>query len=214
MRKDDTAIAVGIGLLLMAGGGVALASTSRKKNPAECDALIKRANQPTAKRWADIFARQQTSSGPISRDLAEALSRWAGIESSGNPLSESTLDERGLMQAGPQSVSEGAISQSDWVALTDPDTSDDERAAISIHYVDWLYGRAARFLTTPPTNAVDQLWYAKLYHQRPVDLRDGHMHGDAPSMSRELALRWANDPKALHRLRAANVVAWNRCDAP
>lgn len=216
MSKNDTAMAVGVGLLLIAGG-TALASNKKKgagKGTDDCDALIKRANQAAARKWTAIFGRQQTSAGPVSPDLAAALSRWAGIESSGKAVNPSRLDERGLMQAGPQSVSEGALNQGEWIALNDPDTDDDQQASIAIHYVDWLYGKAAKFLTSPPTIPVDQLWYAKLYHQRPVDLRDGHMHGDAASMSRELSLRWANDPKALHRLHAANVVAWNSCDAP
>lgn len=215
--KNDTAMAVGVGILLIAGGS-ALASGDKKKSPLvkvnDCDALIKRANQDAVKRWRNVFARQHTNVGPISPELAAALARWAGIESSGNALSTSRLNERGLMQAGPQSVAEGAYNDGEWLSLTDPATEDDQQAQLAIHYVDWLYGKAAAFLTTPPQSPVDQLWYAKLYHQRPIDLRDGHMHGLAPAMARELSLRWANDPKALHRLRAANVVAWNSCDPP
>jgi hypothetical protein len=141
-------------------------------------------------------------------ELAGALARWAGIESSGNPTAVSSLGERGLMQAGPQSVDEGALSPDQWDALINPDTGPSTHAGIAMHYVDWLYGRAARYIKAPPTGALDQLWYAKLYHQRPVDVRDGKMHGPAIPMARELARRWARDPKAMHRLRAANVVAW------
>ena len=68
--------------------------------------------------------------------------------------------------------------------------------------------RAARYIETPPVDPVDQIWYAYLYHQRPVDVRDSHMHGPAAEMSIELAADWHTDAHKLHRLMAANVVAW------
>lgn len=224
LRKDDTALAVGVGLLLF-GGKRALASSSssspRVKTPtAEEDGahLVERANQAPALAWADIFAAlkvRPADGGDVHlypRDAAEALARWSGIENSGDPITPSRIGERGLMQAGTQSVAEGALLPAEWDALIDPETGATTHASIAVRYVDWLWTRARRYVKDAPPNtgdhAVDQIWYAKLYHQRPVDVRDGRMHGPALAMARELAKRWANDPKAMHRLRAANVVAW------
>lgn len=224
VTKEDTAIALGLGLILLGGRKAAAASSgpssARPPSPAggAADAedgakLVARANQPQAQEWAAVFAAQKLH--PRSGEaldmppaLAAALARWVGIESSGNPTIVSSAGERGLMQAGPQSVDEGALSPDQWEALVNPDTGNDAHAGIAMHYVDWLYGRAARLIKDPPSGALDQIWYAKLYHQRPVDVRDGKMHGAAIPMARELARRWARDPKAMHRLRAANVVAW------
>jgi hypothetical protein len=224
--KEDTAIAVGVGLVLL-GAGKAFASSSTSsskkkgaksgdKSPEEdCANLQMRANQPTALAWVPYFmgAHAMHKGVPIhiTAPWAEALARWAGIESSGNPLITSRLDERGLMQAGPQSVSEGLMSQSDWVALTDPDTSHEQQADMAILYADAMYGKAKTHITDPPADPTDEIWYAKMWHQRPVDVRDGKFHGPARAMARELAARWANDPKAMHRLRAANMVAFGTC---
>lgn len=224
LTKSDTAVAVALGLLLL-GGRKALASSpvipaSRRREDDEADGahLVARANQAPALAWADVFAalKVRPADGgdvhPYPRNAAEALARWTGIESSGDPLATSSRGERGLMQAGPQSVEEGALLPAEWDALIDPNTGPSGQASIAVRYVDWLWGRARRFVKDAPPNtadhAVDHIWYSKLYHQRPVDLRDGRMHGPALAMARELAQRWANDPKAMHRLRAANVVAW------
>ena len=166
-------------------------------------ALLARAEQEDATKWAALFADR-----PVSPLTALALARWAGIESSGNARVISSLDERGLMQAGPQTVEEGGMSAADWARLTDPTTTNKEHVDISARYVDWLWQRAAQHIHDPPQDPIDQVWYAKLYHQWPVDVRDGRMHGPAVEMARELAERWKDDAKRMHRLRAANVVAF------
>lgn len=166
-------------------------------------ALMARANQDDAHAWAALFVDH-----PVSPLTALALSRWAGIESSGDKLVVSVLNERGLMQAGPQTVEEGGMSPADWAKIVDPATSNKEQVGIAARYVDWLWQRAATHVTDPPKDPVDQVWYAKLWHQWPVDVRDGKMHGPAIEMARELAERWKADAKRMHRLRAANVVAF------
>lgn len=166
-------------------------------------ALMKRANQDKATAWASIFIDH-----PVSPLEAGALARWSGIEASGNPLAHSKLDERGLMQAGPQSVAEHELTQAQWDAILDPLTSKSDQASIAIAYVNALAKKAATHLSHDPADPVDRTWYAKLYHQRPVDVRDAHLTGDAHADARRLATEWANDAKAMHRLRAANVVAW------
>lgn len=227
MTKQETAVAAIVALLLL-GGGAAYASSGKKgktptssgggpKPPLPPDqdgaALLKRANQKSALKWAGLFLDH-----PVTPLTAAALARWAGIESSGVPVgpnNPSRLDERGLMQAGPQSVAEGAMPAADWAALADAGTTDKRQADIAVSYVDWLASRAAKHLASDPTDPIDRVWFAKLYHQRPVDVRDvvGPLTKqlsttDARSLAHVLASTWANDAKAMHRLRAANVVAW------
>lgn len=166
-------------------------------------ALMARAEQEAASKWAVLFMDH-----PVSPLTAQALARWAGIESSGDRNVVSSLNERGLMQVGPQTVEEGGMTAADWNRLVDPSVSNKDVAGIAVRYVDWLWQRASRHLTDAPKDPIDQVWYAKLYHQWPVDVRDGGFHGPALEMARELATRWADDAKRMHRLRAANVVAF------
>jgi hypothetical protein len=222
-------ILVVLGLLMM-GGRKAFASSpaskgkgkgKRRETPEEAAAdgahLVQRANQQTALAWAPVFAALSIHStgAPIHvpPELAAALARWTGIESSGIPIT-SARDERGIMQVGPglggpaTKPPPPAFNDGEWLTLSDPETSHDTQAGWGMHYVDWLYGRASKYIKDAPADLVDQLWYAKLYHQRPVDVATGKMHGPAVAMARELAKRWADDATAMHRLRAANVVAW------
>lgn len=217
VSKRDTAIAAGVALLIL-GGKKALASTSTLSKPgaappspdADGAALMKRANQKAALAWASIFADH-----PVSPLVAGELARWAGLESSGNPLAQSRLNERGLMQAGAQTVAEGGLTPAEWDALIDPKTSKKAHADLAIAYVDWLARHAATHLLSDPIDPVDRVWYAKLYHQRPVDVRDvvGPLTKqlsttNAHTIAAALPAVWGADAKAMHRLRAANVVAW------
>jgi hypothetical protein len=215
--KQDTAIAAVVALLLFAGGRKVLAATKPgasapppPKPPidpkADGAALLKRANQAAAAAWAVTFA--SVPDHPISPLTAAALARWAGIESSGKATNASRLNERGLLQAGPQTVDEGGLTQSEFDALIAASTSRAQHAALAIKYADWLAQKAFTYVARPPVDPVEIIWYAKLWHQRPVDVRDSGLTGDAIADARMLALKWAADPKAMHRLRAANVVAW------
>lgn len=218
ISKSDAAVGAFV-LLLLLGGRKVLAATTSKPGASspppppkpvdpkkDGEALMKRANQAGAAAWAVQFA--SVPDHPISPLSAAALARWAGIESSGKALNTSRLNERGLMQAGPTSVAEGELSQAEWDALNDPKTTKAQHAAIAIKYVDALSRKAFTYVPRPPVDPVEIIWYAKLWHQRPVDVRDGQLTGDAMVDARALAERWASDPKALHRLRAANVVAF------
>lgn len=169
------------------------------------EALLKRAAQSAAAAWAPTFDAQG-----VDLDQAEALARWAGIESSGNPLAVSSLGERGLLQVSAASQSDGALSAAEWRALTDPATSPDEHARMAVELFEWLVNRAMAHVADPPppTDHESAMWYAKMYHARPVDVRDGKFHGPARAMARELFERWRGDETKLHRLRAANVVAF------
>lgn len=232
VARKDMAVLVVLGLLVLGGrkalassparGGKGKGARKRRETPEEAAAdgahLVQRANQQTALAWAPIFAAQSLHKGEgapmhITPELAAALARWTGIESSGIPIT-SARDERGIMQVGPTLGGPAtkppppAFNDGEWLTLSDPDTPHDIQAGWAMHYVDWLYGRAVKYIKDPPADLVDELWYAKLYHQRPVDVAEGKMHGPAVAMARELAKRWADDAVAMHRLRAANVVAW------
>lgn len=216
MNKDETAISVGLALLMFAGKKATAASGKPvpkvvAPDPATDGALLlKRANQASATAWASIFTDLPTS--PLT---AQALARWAGIESSGKPVNPSRLNERGLMQAGPQSVSEGLLTAAEWTALNSPSTPKKEHARIAVKYVDGLANKAKVHVPGMGPDPIDRIWFAKLWHQWPVDVRDevGPLAkelgtSDALSLAHALAPKWAGDPKRAHRLRAANVIAF------
>ena len=172
--------------------------------------LLSRANQAHAHDpWMAIFTMDL--SPPLSPDIAAAVCRWIGIESSGDPLAVSSQGERGLTQITKTSaLTEKALTQAEWDALSSVTTSDIDRARLAWKIVEWCWDRAKKYVAGGQArDAIDQLWYAKMYHQRPVEVRDGAMTGDAAADSRRLEAAWASDPKKIRHLHAANVVAWD-----
>jgi hypothetical protein len=163
--------------------------------------LLRRANGGKASGWVPIFE----SLGQTYR-VAQALARWAGIESSGNPLAKSKLDERGLLQAMKATK---IFTDAEWTALSDAATPAQTHAALAIKEARELWTRAAKRIKNQPSDPIEQLFFAKLYHQRPKDFWDVAMHGPATTMAAELAKMWAASPAAMHRLQVASVVAWN-----
>jgi hypothetical protein len=204
-------------VLLLAGSGkageasAAGASAPRKRDDTTADdvALMKRANLPAALAWRPDFEAHG-----ISSEVAAALSRWAGIESSGNPLGQSKLGERGLLQCSKATalMKGGPYTQVEWDALIDPKTPRDEHVRLAIQLYEWLKKRALSHVADPPSGDVDGVWYAKLMHQWPADFvgkTSVGMHGPALAMAQELESRWASGaPHSLHRLHAADVVAF------
>jgi hypothetical protein len=173
--------------------------------------LVTRATQSRAMAWSPYFI----DVGEIPA-VADALSRWGGIESSGQPQT-SRLNERGLLQVGPQTVSEGGMSQADWDALSDPDLLPNEQARISSQYWRWLYSRAATHLAQVTIDPIDQVWFAYQYHQRPKDFTQwGPLPGNAAQASAYLLARahTNNDTQLAKRTTASNVVAWGTPDGP
>jgi hypothetical protein len=165
--------------------------------------LLARANQKAALTWAPIFIDAGATTGE-----AQAMARWAGLESSGNPRPTGG-NGGGLMQVGKGFVDMGAMSPSEYAKLQAPGTSNKEQAVLALKYVHWCWERAKQYVSAPPTNPVDQIWYAYLYHMRPVDVRDSGMHGEAGPMAAALYPIWSVDKAPLHRLHAANVVAFD-----
>jgi hypothetical protein len=168
-------------------------------------ALLTRAAQGAS--WVPDFVKAGAST-----PLAEALGRWAGIESGGNPLAESSIKERGLLQMGPHAVKEGYLTQTEWDALKSIATPRAMHAAIALKLFGKFWDKARRYVKNPPASDIDKVWYAKMYHQRPQFLASAQSHGPARLMAGTLANRWAKaGPMGLHNryLRAANVVAFN-----
>lgn len=201
---------IALGAMMLLGGGGAAAATARRQDAADeaVDGarLVARANATATKPWIDRFVR-----GGAPRPLAEALARWAGIESTGNPLAVSRLGERGLMQISEQEALKEkppALTWSEWIDMTRKETPPEQHARIAQQVASWEWTKAKKHIQDAPADFTSGIWYAKLYHQRPVDVRDGKMHGPALPMAHELAVRWAGDAAKMHRLRAANVVAW------
>jgi hypothetical protein len=113
---------------------------------------------------------------------------------------------------GPHAVAEGYLTPSEWDALKSIATPRATHAKIALKLFDKFWTKAKRYVKNPPTEVVDRVWYAKMYHQRPQFLASAKAHGPARLMAGSLANRWAKSgPMGLHNryLRAANVVAFN-----
>jgi hypothetical protein len=204
----ETELLLGLAFLLLKGGKKAGGSaTSSADAWADGDALLARAAQQPARDFIPLWVQLGEAQA-----VAEAYARWAGIESSGNPLAVSTLGERGLFQVGRPAfdaiVKTGALRPDDWDKMINPLTTREEHARIANMTANALEALALKHVINPPVGLMDRIWYAKLYHQRPVAVRDAHPHGDALPMARDLKARWANDKTNSHYLRAANVVAF------
>lgn len=179
--------------------------------PAE---LVSRATQHTAMAWSPFFV----DVGELPA-VADALSRWAGLESGGDATSESVLGERGLLQAGKQTVSEGGMPQEDWDIYDSPGTNPNQVAHISTAYATWLFNRAATHLTGDLSGMIptDRVWFAYQYHQRPKDFTQwGPLPNNAAQASGYLLGRahLNNDHNLEKRVTASNVVAWGTPDSP
>jgi len=193
-------VALVVFLLIAADGGTSHAQTADDSD------LLRRAVLPAARAWFNDF----TSQG-ILAPVANALTRWAGIESSGNPLATSKLGERGLLQCG-EAVGKVVYSPTEWAALISPETTRSEHVRLAIKLFVWLSTQAAKYVSDWPSEPLDRVFYAKMLHQWPADFhgaKSQHMHGPAIAMARELAARWQGSaPKSFHRLHAASVVAF------
>lgn len=197
-------------LLLRGKGKSGSGGTSKMKisSPAE---LLARATQREAMAWAPYFI--DVGESPA---VADALARWGGIESSGRPTI-SVIGERGLLQAGKQTVSEGGMSQADWDELGSRDIMPNEEARIGAHYWRWLLSRAAKHLGAMPADGTDSVWFAYQYHQRPKDFTQwGQLPSIAALASAYLLARahTNDDLELVKRVTASNVVAWGTPDGP
>jgi hypothetical protein len=197
-------------LMLMGKGKDSGAGGKSKAHIATSSELISRATQHRAMAWAPYF--QDVGEIP---SVSDALSRWAGIESGGDPRIVSTLGERGLLQVGVHTRAEGGISDADWADLVNSDTTPNTDARIASQYANWLFTRAAKHLSNPPSDPTERVWFAYLYHQRPKDFTEwGHLPGSAPSAASALRLHFEGNPYLAKRVNAANIVAYGVPETP
>ena len=203
-------------LLLLLGRKAAGAKASPAKAAAalvDLSTLQTRANQEQAQAWIpDLVA------AGANPDLARALARWIGIESSGfgagDPRGVSKIGERGLLQITPTTAKE-ALTAGEWQELADPATPRARQAAIALKQFRWHQTKAAKYVKDWPGNdTFDSVFYAKMHHARPADLSSAKLSGAAAKNARELVTRWKNDAAALKRLAAATVVAWGSVSPP
>lgn len=205
-----------IGALLLLGIGRKAAAMTPKKAAETLTAvadLQKRANQEQAQAWIPDLEK-----AGASPDLARALARWIGIESSGygagDPRGVSKIGERGLLQITPTTAKE-ALTPGEWLELADPATPRARQAAIALKQFRWHEAKAQKWVKNWPGNdTFDAVFYSKMHHARPKDLSDAKVEGAAAKNARALATRWKNDAAALKRLAAATVVAWGSIYPP
>jgi len=169
--------------------------------------LERRANQKRARDWL----RDLENHG-AKREIAIPLTRWIGIESSGEPLALSKIGERGLLQSTKTTaLKEKLFTPDEWAELQSPATSRAEHARLALKQLAFHIARARRWVANPPPlTSPDWLWYAKLHHTRPKDLSDAKPHGPALPMAKDLWGRAVNDKALRQRLAMANVVAFGR----
>jgi hypothetical protein len=206
MQRDTVIVLGAVAVFVLGRSGTARAlSVKSKESSSGEDALVARANQSRARYWAGEF----TAFPGVSAEYSRALSRWAGIESGGDPLALSPIGERGLLQSTrTTALQEGAFTPAEWAELQDRNTMATRHADLAVRFARWIWARARRHVKNPPTDDASIAWYSKLYHARPRDLVLANASGEALAVARRLESEWRDDPKALHRLHAANVVAW------
>jgi len=172
-------------------------TTTRSKSP-----LMRRANQRRARDWAPDLEK-----AGASPKLARALARWIGIESSGKPLVLSRIGERGLLQATrTTALKEKLFTPGEWEKLRSPASSRAFHAAMAMKQYKFHRRRARRWVSNkPPLSSIDWVYYAKMHHTRPRDLREGKVHGPALPMARDLWTRGRGQPRRRQRLALANV---------
>lgn len=193
-------------LLLLVGRKASAAAAKPAAAAAALDriaGLQARANQAAAKAWIPDLVK-----AGASQYLAEALARWIGMESSGNPSKPSSAGEYGLLQILPSTAKE-ALTAGEWLQLKDPTTSRADQARIALKQFMWHQDHAAKYVKAWPGNSAGaSTFYAKLHHARPKDLSDARPSGDPKADYTALVARFKNDPAALLRLAAASVVTW------
>jgi hypothetical protein len=189
-------------------GGAAAPTEPGKSIPiVSPNRLVARANQQRAKDWIPLLIK-----AGVPAEIAERIARWIGIESSGNPLALSRIGERGLLQATKTTaLKDKLFTPAEWDRLQSPATTREQHVALLLKQYAFHVRRARRWVSNPPpADSPDWVFYAKMDHTRPVDLKEAKPHGAAAPMARDLQTRWAADPARLQRLAMATVVGFGK----
>lgn len=114
----------------------------------------------------------------LSTDAATAAARWIGIESGGNPLVKSGLNERGLAQSMRGS---GTFTDAEWAAMIDPKTSADTHVKLAIRTIT----TAVKGTTGKTELTAQSIGLGKLYHGLPLMVRELREQGLLKSTVRD-----------------------------
>lgn len=132
----------------------------------------------SGRRWIEPLvehgARYTHATDP--RAWAVAASRWVGIESGGDPLRRTSLEERGLAQVMRSSLSSLGLTESDWRAMADPATSSATHADIAARAISGSTARAGK-LAVQHGGSIDGwgpggIGAGKVYHGLPLLWRE------------------------------------------
>jgi len=180
--------------------------SSAPSRPGDATEFVRRANQKRALDWIPEFIR-----AGASPELAAGLARWAGIESSGNPLAVSPIGERGLLQATRTSaLKEKLFTPGEWDELVSPNTTRARHAQLALKQWAYHVRRGRRWVANPPPDSdiVSWLYYAKAHHTRPADMTADRFHGPAEQMHADLVFRHKGDVARSRRAFSAAAVAF------
>lgn len=162
--------------------------------------FIARANQPGATAWIPALMRAGAPQG-----LAEGIARWIGLESGGNPIAKSKLNEVGLLQIMP-TTARAVFTPAEYAALSNPRTDRETHARLALKQFSYHRKRAG---LTDRATIPDQLFYSKVHHAYPRDLKI--FGGQRPPVATiaPYMVSHAAGPNQKARAAAATVVAAN-----
>jgi hypothetical protein len=166
------------------------------------NSLLARGTQ--GERWRTIFARNAPP-GYADPDWIDAIVRWTGIESGGNPTDVTGGKELGLLQINRAATELGFTSDelNRYVAKS---TSDDDRARTSWRYVQKLALPMAG-VATPDAKA--HAWLTYMRHALPLVLHELAVQGflsDGPASEKMNAAWEAYRPSDRARIYATTKI--------
>jgi hypothetical protein len=182
-RTVAAALGVGVGAaaVLLLARRAAAATTGSPREPTEPIAppplgasaygdrlrsLLARGRQ--GEKWRSALLRTAPA-GYGDPDWIDAVVRWIGIESGGDPTNVTRGQEVGLVQINRAFASEYGLTRDDLDRYVARGTSDDDRARISWRYVQHLDAPVPH-VATPDRRA--RAWVTYMHHALPLVLRE------------------------------------------
>lgn len=193
-------------LVGLASSGSASAHEAEPVNQSESEryrSLRRRADQ--GRNWDVDFYNALIRIGfdPANAStVAQALARWAGIESSGKATKDETsagFSERGLLQATKEVFFEGGGTPTEWNLILGSTTSRATQADLMIKYFNGVMLRVAKLLRANPIKVSDWknspllndfVWMAYTYHALPIVLKEMIEQGLLGTSRFELSNAW------------------------